>query len=246
MTVAWKTDKAWSDRFIPTIQAVLGQFLFCPAPDVEDAERNTDLMVFNAENKRIACRIRTHDYLARFGDEFTIRCARPSGNKTELAKIIEGWGDYIFYGFSDAEQRGLAKWTLGDLDVFRLWWQQSEKTTGTLKRNRDGSSDFQAFKLSVVPSVFVVASGEATYVQSLLERIEPPTRIITPRQERGREDVRDLWRRAIEVGIPEQQLVDAIGRHACVDVRSLTPEEPLMEIELTAMASTLRYLLGER
>ena len=59
----------------------------------EDAERNTDLIVLKLDAVRIACRVRNHEYITRYGDEFTIRAERPSGVKTELAKIIDGWGD---------------------------------------------------------------------------------------------------------------------------------------------------------
>ena len=116
----WKADKRWSDRFLPEIKAILGTHLIGEPPVEEDAERNTDLMVLKMEAVRIGCRIRRHKYLVAFGNEFTIRAGRPSGAKTELAKIVEGWGDYFFYGFSNAEHHELAAWFLGDLRVFRL------------------------------------------------------------------------------------------------------------------------------
>ena len=97
----WQKDKRWSDRFLPEIKRILGEHLISEPPIEEDAERNTDLMVLRLDAVRIGCRVRKYEYLKQYGDEFTIRAGRPTGAKTELTKIIEGWGNYFFYGFSD-------------------------------------------------------------------------------------------------------------------------------------------------
>lgn len=159
----WQADKRWSDRFLPEIKSILGRHLISEPPAEEDAERNTDLMVLRLDAVRVACRIRKHRYLERYGHEFTIRAGRPSGTKTELTKIIEGWGDYLFYGICDAEERSLAIWTLGDLKVFRLWYNRklvslpAGQIPGIGKNNNDGSSHFLAFEIDKIGSGFVVA-----------------------------------------------------------------------------------------
>jgi hypothetical protein len=134
------------------------------ASEEEDALRNTDLIVLRLEAVRIACRIRRYEYMARYGDEFTIRCDRPRGTKTELAKIIEGWGDYFFYGFAAAEGDNLARWLLGDLKVFRLWFMRylaaEHRIPGTRRQNHDGSSGFIAFAVADMPRDFIVATGQ--------------------------------------------------------------------------------------
>ncbi|MFO7899766.1 MAG: hypothetical protein R6V58_11995 [Planctomycetota bacterium] len=162
----WQTDKATSDELLPNIKFILGQYLIGAAPAEEDQQRNTDLIVLNMQPVRVACRIRRFEYLAEYRDEFTVRSGRPSGAKTELAKIVEGWGDYLFYGFASPDGESLAFWFLGDLLVFRRWYSDAVAALpagtlpGTLCHNGDGSSAFRAFQLNDLPPDFVIAWGE--------------------------------------------------------------------------------------
>ena len=158
----WQTDKAWSDKYLPNIKRILGEHLIGAAPLEEDQERNTDLIVLRMDAVRIGCRIRRETYAKRYGNEFTIRIARPSGMKTELAKIIEGWGDYFFYGFACNSADYLIGWLLGDLKVFRLWFMRKMSDDGgnypgIKQKNKDGSSDFLAFNVNDMPKGFLVA-----------------------------------------------------------------------------------------
>lgn len=159
----WETDKRWSDKFLPEIKSILGLYLIGEPPVEEDAERNTDLMVLRMEAIRIGCRIRRNKYLGRYGDGFTIRAGRPSGTKTELAKIIEGWGDYFFYGFCDDKEASLEIWTLSDLKIFRGWFTReilkTGKIPGDLKNNYDNSSSLLGIKWFNLPKEFVVATN---------------------------------------------------------------------------------------
>lgn len=156
----WQKDKRWSDIFIPEIKGILGTHLIGEPPLAEDSLHNTDLMVLKLDAVRIGCRIRKFDYL-NFSDEFTLRASRRE-NKTELAKVIEGWGDYFFYGFSDRDGRKLSAWMLGDLKVFRLWFtttivKNEGRVPGQLNENYDGSSTFRAFNINALPKDFIVA-----------------------------------------------------------------------------------------
>jgi hypothetical protein len=156
----WQKDKAWSDRFLHEIKGILGQHLISEPPIEEDRERNTDLVVLRLDAVRVGCRVRKQDQI-RYADEFTIRVGRPSGIKTELTKIIEGWGDYFFYGFSDSEEKLLDRWLLGSLNAFRVWHsrqlvERKGKPPGFLKKNHDGSSSFCAYKWREIPG-FVIA-----------------------------------------------------------------------------------------
>ncbi len=169
----WQNDKAWSDRFLQEIKMILGLHLIGEPEPEEDKERNTDLVVLKMETQRIGCRIRRHTYYANnsYRQQFTIRADRPSGMKTELAKIVEGWGDYFFYGFSDAYEKKLIRWTLADFNVFRLWFntmiaRNNGRIPGELISNGDGSSHFRAFRWSDLPSDFVVANWEQKTVDS--------------------------------------------------------------------------------
>jgi len=158
----WEDDKRWSDRFLLEIKSILGAHLIAEPPVEEDAERNTDLTVLRMDAVRVACRVRKNTWLQRYGDEFTVRAGRPSGNKTELTKILEGWGNYIFYGFCDGSETRLDRWVLGDLNAFRIWFNRYTCKTGNPpgfdKKNRDGSSTLRVFNVYEIPG-FVIAEN---------------------------------------------------------------------------------------
>jgi len=158
--MTYESDRVWTDSYLDEIKSILGKHLIGPAPDEEDRHRNTDLIVLKMEAVRIGCRIRRAEkYLDTYGDEFTIRSERDYG-ETELAKIITGWGNYFFYGFAYQDDTNLCKWTLADLNVFRLWYNRqlfSGNKPGIKKTNGDNSSRFLAFKWDQLPKEFIKA-----------------------------------------------------------------------------------------
>ena len=159
--IDWQRDKKWSDRFIPEIKHALAEHLIGEAPEVEDMQNNTDLVVLTMNPIRVACRVRKHKYFSEYPNEFTLRSGRPAGTKTELAKVVEGWGDYIFYGFADESEMCLVSWLLGSLNCFRLWFMSSlvkndGKKPGKEHYNDDGTS-FVAYDWRKLPNDFVVA-----------------------------------------------------------------------------------------
>jgi len=162
----WKKDKRWSDRFLPEIKQLLGLHLIGEPPIEEDQERNTDLMVLKMDPVRIGCRVRRNSYLCNdeYAGQFTIRAGRPSGVKTELTKVIEGWGDYFFYAFCDEQEKVLARWSLCSLNVFRLWFNRylvlnNGQLPGDKISNSDKSSHFIAFVFADLPTNFVIANN---------------------------------------------------------------------------------------
>jgi len=173
----WKLDKKWSDRFLPEIKRTLGEHLIGEPPQEEDEQRNTDLIVLKMEPVRIACRVRKHQYFQKYKDEFTIRSGRPSGVKTELVKIMEGWGDYFFYGFADQEEVHLCQWLLGDLKAFRLFFYKSHclrKMPWTVKENVDASSSFFIFRFADIPG-FVVGFQQNVQEKQVDENVHLKT-----------------------------------------------------------------------
>jgi len=166
----WQSDKEWSDKFLPEIKQILGLHLIGEPPVEEDMERNTDLVVLRMEPVRIGCRVRRYanekgyPNFEKHKDEFTIRYARPSQVKCELAKIIEGWGDYFFYAFATKDETRLNQWVLGNLRAFRVWFNRSlamnsGRLPGVLKKNKDKSSVFYVYKLRDMQDDFFVASS---------------------------------------------------------------------------------------
>lgn len=164
----WKANKRWSDKFLPEIKQILGLHLIAEPPIEEDQERNTDLMVLRMDAIRIGCRVRKYEYFEKWPNDFTIRSGLPNGHKTELAKIIEGWGQYLFYGFADETDAKLCAWRLIDLNAFRLWFNRclshldKGRAPGIEKANVDGSSRFRTFRVIDMPLEIVFKESQIT------------------------------------------------------------------------------------
>ena len=162
-------DKDFADqrKFLPEVIDILGAKLarrtWIEAPPPDDMERNTDLLVLQQQNDatRCAVRLRTYSYWPKYPDEFTIRSDRPEGGKTELRKIVQGWGTYNFYGFRSEDDSTIHAWMIGDLNVFRSWHSdqllRTHKIPGLEQANGDGSSKFRAYRLDDLPGGFVLA-----------------------------------------------------------------------------------------
>ena len=162
----WQQDKERTDRFLPAIKRILGEYLIDEAPLEEDRERNADLIVLRLNAVRIAVRLRDKKYFNDYCEQFTVRASRPSEQKTELDKIQEGWGDYFLYGFADLgniTETELYRWTLGSLDALRSHIkncaEQRQLPYRHRKNNFDKSSDFVVFHYEDVPN-YLVAYGE--------------------------------------------------------------------------------------
>lgn len=154
----WEADKKRADKFTRQIKCLIGATLISDAPVEEDQQRNTDLIVLTLKPYRIACRVRKAKYFEEYGGQFTIRTAREF-NKTELAKILEGFGDFLFYGIANEEDAAFQCWGIGDLAVFRTWYSEllaRGKRPGIHRTNKDGSSDFDAFWWAQLPPSFAV------------------------------------------------------------------------------------------
>lgn len=155
-------DKSFSDRLIPEIQNVLGKVFFRVAPIEEDMKRNTDLIVFHSGNFRISARVRRYNYFLKYPNDFTVRSTRKSGAKTEIDKIMYGWGDYFFYGFADKDNKHLHAYGIGSLKVFRrVFWdffREHRKFLGKEEYVEKNSCYFRAFKWELFPKEILIAS----------------------------------------------------------------------------------------
>ena len=148
----YRSDRAWSDTYIPTIRRIVGPLLLEPAPDDDDRERATDLMVLRVGDMRVAARVRKRGYAAVYPTQFTIRSRRESGATTELKKILDGWGDWLFYGHATLRPAEIRPWFLLDLKAFR---HHVTTSVGPLDDgeipNNDGTW-FRAYEIRRFPS----------------------------------------------------------------------------------------------
>jgi hypothetical protein len=156
-----RRDWSWSDRFLPRVRELVGAFLLVPSGLGDDRLRATDLRSLRMEPVTVGCRvIRPQPSVPDAHGHFTVRCDRPGGQPGELTKILNGYCDYFFYGYSvDREGSGLGLWNLIDLEVFRRWCGEGRLSGLEPIRTRDGSASFYALKWSWFPPELVVASG---------------------------------------------------------------------------------------
>lgn len=153
--------KKWSDKFIWEMRKIIGPLLLEVASPEEDMHHATDLVVLTMRSTPVACRVRSAQFFNKYAGEFTIRSKTRTGRKTELTKILEGWGEWFFYGYSNPEETGFQTYTIIDLKVFRLWFLRylaanNGVLPGTEISNLDGSA-FRAFKISDLPPEAIVA-----------------------------------------------------------------------------------------
>lgn len=106
-------------------------------PDA-DMKRSTDLVI-TIEGGDVAVRVRRSSYLSRYR-ELTIRAWRSSGVKTELQKIIEGFGRWYLYLWAGND--GITDWILVDLNRLR----DSTLLNRPYIKNKDNATGFIAIK----------------------------------------------------------------------------------------------------
>lgn len=145
--MSWTKDKRWSDQFIPVITQCLSSVFVKPASLPMDQQENTDLMVMDVRQSRVACRVRDVDYSDRYPFDITVRAVRRTGAVTEWDKMRDGFGDYMFYGFGiPGERPRLARWVIVDLSRLRqfLAFHEGQKTRPWSECRNAGENAFIA------------------------------------------------------------------------------------------------------
>lgn len=159
---AFRRDFEWQMQFLPAIRHIVGPLLLQEAPLDLDMKEATDLLVLRARDMRIGCRMRRQGYADRYPYEFTIRSHRDSGAETEMSKITEGWGDWLFYGHAGAAHGEIERWMIVDLHAYRAHLIRSLGAAGNWKRQSNGDgTHFVAFdvrKFSPKPPILVASS----------------------------------------------------------------------------------------
>lgn len=167
--MSYAVDRTWSDQYLPTMRRLIGPHLLVPAPLEVDTRQASDLVVLRGRDMTIACRVRRHGYAERFPFDITIRSKRDNGSKTELMKLREGWGDWMFYGHASLDPGAVDRWYLLDLHVWRgefikdgfaVALGMQPKYRGALRRQSNGDgTHFVAFDVRRFPSEMVIAAS---------------------------------------------------------------------------------------
>lgn len=155
--MSYTIDRRWSDAFIPAIKKIVGPLLLEESSLEVDRQQAADLVVLNARDKTIACRVRRSGYADRYGNEFTIRAKRDSGAKTELEKIIDGFGDWMFYGHADPDGINVCRWMVISLPALRA--AIIRKQARPLKQSNGDGTHFVAFDIRDLPDSCVISAS---------------------------------------------------------------------------------------
>ena len=126
----YNDQRKWADLFIPIQQKILTKYKSrldftkiqkkydFRIDNQKDMQENTDLLLYEFNCLSISLRVRdTKDCIYR---DVTIRSFN-NGYKTELDKILEGYGNYLLYswGTVNDEIPLISEFILVDLDIFR-------------------------------------------------------------------------------------------------------------------------------
>tara|TARA_R100001530_G_scaffold53044_1_gene39193 strand:- start:25 stop:516 length:492 start_codon:yes stop_codon:yes gene_type:complete len=146
--MSYKENREWSDGYMPSVKSILGQAIISESTFKQDTEEGFDLIT--PSTKRIACRVRDYDKYKQYMQEFTIRSRSEYNKRTEIHKILDGFGDWMFYGFTKGDV--VIYWSIIDLDVFRNNYENSDCVE---MPNYDGTK-FTSFKLGTFPPSIIV------------------------------------------------------------------------------------------
>lgn len=161
-------DYEWQKRFIPIIKNIVGPYLLESAPLELDANEATDLIVLRARDMRIGCRVRRHGYQEQYPWDFTIRARRENGAATELMKITNGWGDWLFYGHEHSPMSAaILHWFIIDLSSWRSHIMRRKVSWGREIPNGDGTY-FRAWDVRNFPPNPSITIASSTPIPSQL------------------------------------------------------------------------------
>lgn len=137
------SEKKFSQKFEDEVKQIFADLLIQRAPDHVDWNEATDLTIMQIHPFDIGVRIRRHKYLEDYGDEITMRYKRSNGKKTEWDKLVDGKGDYYFYGFCDEDEEKICAYNILDLTHFRAQLVRNTVDYHVIER-RKGQADFAA------------------------------------------------------------------------------------------------------
>lgn len=156
----FEKNKQWSDQFTPKLMQILGpQVLRVGTPD-EDKNECGDL-VLRIDQKMYPIRVRRNSFYNKFYNDFALsENISPITGKTEVDKIVEGYGQYYVYSFTNIEETDIEYWRIYDLNVFRLWihrclLQNKGVMPGISRMKNARFSKFRTFDVSEIPNMIV-------------------------------------------------------------------------------------------
>lgn len=159
----YNNQRTLSDSHIPVAKKQILKSLGISAPEwrvdittpEQDMTEAADLDITNdIDHFMTALRLRNTQYAFRYPNEFTVRREYYAGHKTEYQKIMEGFGDFMFYGFHNFGD--IPRWIFLNLDIYRDEHYFDEDTGVYLpkdhlryeiKNNKDNRNNFISYDL---------------------------------------------------------------------------------------------------
>jgi len=88
---------SWQAQYIDEVIRLIAPHIITVSRPEVDKNENGDLELAFPRNGTVSVRLRTPRY-ARYAGDITFRSRSKNGGYTELSKLIDGYGDYFFYG----------------------------------------------------------------------------------------------------------------------------------------------------
>lgn len=155
--MSYSSDRRWSDAFIPAIKKIVGPLLLEESSFEVDTQQAADLVILNARDKTIAARVRRAGYADRYPYEFTVRSKRDNGARTELEKMVDGFGDWMFYGHAHEDGMNVSRWMVINLASWRA--ALIRKQAPYQKQSNGDGTHFVAFDIRALPQSVLIAAS---------------------------------------------------------------------------------------
>lgn len=157
---SYQKQRAWAEQFMPQVKRIVGPLLLEPANFELDTSEATDLIVMRARDMRIGVRVRQkwvgeHE---QFKWQFTMRSKNGKG-KTELQKVTEGFGDWLFYGFANEDTGEIFLWYVVDLDAWRTQMIRNKSAVASGQTDNKDGTWFAWFDVRTFTVPILIASS---------------------------------------------------------------------------------------
>ena len=158
----------WQAKYANQVVRIIAPYLIKVADPEVDKKENGDFQISFPRNGTVGCRLRKPD-MARYVGEVTFRSRARNGGKTEITKIIDGYGDYFFYGHVN-NASVIWHWYLIDYTKLRALFIRRRELIDHAKANqvtnRDGTK-FIVFNVEEQLPEAVIAQSTARQEQLL-------------------------------------------------------------------------------
>ena len=150
------------------VQCLLGKYIIKKATPEQDMQLNTDFQV-DSISLSIMSRVRGSECFPDWGMDFIFRAYADGGNQSEYDKMLDGMGQWYFYGFGHPTRPNVVLWYwLFDLDAIR--YGINNGVTGTIMPNRHNPRDiFIVYNINHFPrDPDIVIGGNIKLQRTLL------------------------------------------------------------------------------